>query len=894
MRKFMNRLRALFRSRKVSREMAEEMQHHLESQIELNIEAGMSPEEARYAARRSFGNVGNLQETARDQRGFPWVEDFFRDCVYAIKGLQKSRGFTVIAVLTLGLGIGASTSSFSVVYSVLFQSLPFPRAGELVYIWQWYGATGEPGISSPYFFKRWREHSTLLQGIAMHTGFENASATLTGGSAPEYLPGLYVSANYLGVLQIAPILGRDFATDSDSFGGQNNVLIISHRMWQTRFGGNHDVINRSIILDEVPHTIIGVLPATGIPRSDVLFLRPFVLNDPAKSLYTRPQSRFISVTGRLKPGVTPQQLSAELNVLQTKLREELPVQMRDTPGPLVTAFREQLTGTMRPTLIMLLGVGSLLLVIACANVANLLLVHAAARRKEIAVRMALGAGVRRIVSQVLAKSLVLSLLGSGLAMIAVVWVADFLGPVTEAVRPSLSNMQRAIREQVVGASLPAVLQPQVNWVVFAYSIALALGTSVAAGLFPAIRSCRMDLVPGLKEAERGSSAGRSRVQSVLVAVQIGLTAILLVGSGLLLRSLFKVLAIEPGFEARRAIAFDLVTPRVKYPDVERAIRFGEEAVRVLAALRSVEAVGTTHNPPFRGVRHEGIALPDAEPGTGFSAFHSAVAGDYFGALAIPLRRGRTFTTADNIAGAPPVVVISEALAHALFGEKDPIGQRVRSKSGIAQVVGVVGNVRQLSLELPAEVQYYEPSRIFPWTPTVIVRTTGSSPSNALLNTIREAIRSVDPDQPLGNFRHVDELIGSTLRGKRAMLGLVFAFALGALFLACIGIYGVVAFTVSQRERELGIRMALGASQRGVVRMVFRDGAQLSILGLAAGLISALALARLIASLLFGVTPHDPAVFATVAMVVAAIAALACWLPARRAARVDPMIALRAD
>ncbi len=547
---------------------------------------------------------------------------------------------------------------------------------------------------------------------------------------------------------------------------------------------------------------------------------------------------------------------------------------------------------MRPTLLMLLGAGSLLLLIACANVANLLLVRAVARQKEMAVRMALGAGARRIVSQVLAESLVLSLLGAGLAALVAMFAVELLGPVTEAVQPNLSNLQRSMREQILGPSLPAMLQPQVNWTVLAYSMALAVVTSVASGLFPAVRSCSVDLVRDLKQTGRGSSGSRNRMQSILVAGQIGLSAMLLVGSGLLLRSLVKVLAVDTGFDARRAVAFDLVTPRAKYPDTAAAVRLGAEVVRRLSALPGVEAVGTTHNPPFRGVRHNEIGLPNAESRLDLHAFHSAIAGDYFRAMDTPLVRGRTFTEADNLPGAAKVTVLNEMLAHALFGGKDPIGRAVRIRGENVEVVGVVGDVRQLSLELPSEIHYYEPSKQNPWTPAVIVRTSGSP--QGIVKAIRETIVAMDPDQPLPNFRPLDEEIERTLRGKRATLGLVVAFALGALFLSCIGVYGVMAFTVSQRDRELGIRMALGASLPGLLKMVFRDGMRLALIGLGAGLIAAVAGAQLIESHLFGVSAYDPLVFATIAVAIMVVAAIACWLPARRAIKIDPIVALRAE
>ena len=807
--------------------------------------------------------------------------------MHPFRRLAKSPGFTAVAVLTLALGIAANTAIFSVINSVLLQPLPFARPEQLVQIWQ-RGTSGEWGFASPFFFKQWRDHSTLLSDVATHV---DDSATLTGKNAPEFMEGLRVSASYLRVLRVAPILGHDFPTGADSVGGEQNVVILSHRMWQTRFQSDPGVINRSIILDQVPHTVVGVLPASGIPRSDVLFLRPFVVDDPKNPMFSNPRATWVPAIGRLKPGATLHQLETELNTLQRTLREQLPAEMRNLSGPAVIPLHEQLTAPMRPTLMMLLGVGSLLLLIACANIASLLLVRATARQKEMAIRMALGAGVRQVITLVLAESVVLAVLAAALAVILTLFAVDVLGPVTDAVQPGLSNIQRLMKVKLLGSSLPAMLQPQVNWLVLMYSIVLAVVTSVASGLIPALRSCRVDLVRDLKQTGRGSSAGRSRTQSVLVAGQIGLATMLLVGSGLLLRSLYKELAVDPGFDAQHTIGFDLVIPRVKYPDTEAAVRLGAETIRRLGALPGVEAVGTTHNPPFRGIGYQEISLPNADERQFLVVSFSAIAGDFFRAMNIPLHRGRTFTATDNLPGSPPVIILSEMLAHALFGEKDPIGQRV-IHNGSREVVGVVGDVRERSLEMGRESHFYLPSQTNPWTPAVIVRTRGSTQDS--LKAIREAVVAIDPDQPLANLNPLAKDIGRTLHGKRAMLGLVFTFALGALFLACLGVYGVMAFTVSQRERELGIRMALGASLAGVMKMVFRDGMRLALMGLGAGLIAAVCGARLIESLLFGVSAYDPIVFATIAVVLTTVAAIACWLPARRATKVDPMIALRAE
>ena len=870
------------------RDLREEMEtHRAMRQAQLERE-GLPYESARQASRRALGNVTLAREDAHDIWMLTWLETLWRDARIAVRSLRKSPAVSGIAVLTLALGIGANTATFSVINAVLLQPLPFWQWAQLVQIWQ-RDTTGVPNFNSLFFFRQWRDHNTQLTDIA---AFVDDSATVTGDNSPEFVDGLRVSDGYLKVFRVTPILGRDFAAGSDSVGGEHEVVILSHRMWQTRFHGDPNVVNRTVMLDEVPHRIIGVLPASSLPRSDVLFLRPFVVDDPNDFVSTNPRVTWVTVIGRLRAGATFQRLAAELDNLQRTLRPQLPAEMQALVGPAVIPFREQLTAPMRPTLMMLVGVGSLLLLIACTNIASLLLVRATIRQKEIAVRMALGAGVRRIVTHVLAESLVLSTLGAALAVLVTSFAVDALGDVADAVQPSLSNLQRIMKVKILGPALPAMLKPHVNWVVLLYSVALAVAASVAAGLIPALRSCRMDVVGDLKQAGRGNSSGRSRTQSILVASQIAVATLLLVGSGLLLRSLQKQQAVDPGFDGQHAIGIDVVTPRAKYTDPDAAVRLGTEIMRRLSALSGIEAVGTTSNPPFRGIAYRDIRLPNSDEKNYLIVSQSAIGGDYFRAMNIPLREGRVFTESDNLSGAHPVIILSDTLAHTLFREKDPIGQRVVVEDGPRDVVGIVGDIRERSLETPGESHFYLPNRGNPWMPTVIVRTKESVQGRSTKD-IRDVIVSIDPEQPVAKLGRLQTDIARTLRGQQAMLRLVVVFAVGALFLACIGVYGTMAFTVSQRQREVGIRMALGASFAGLVRMVFGEGMRTAAMGLAAGLLAAIAGARLIASLLFEVTVYDASVFVAVAVVLAA-AALACWLPARSASKVDPLVALRAE
>jgi len=556
-------------------------------------------------------------------------------------------------------------------------------------------------------------------------------------------------------------------------------------------------------------------------------------------------------------------------------------------------MHEQFTGAMRPTLLMLSIAGALVLLIACANVANLLLVRAIARRREFAVRIALGASPGWIVRQTLGESFLLALLGAVVAVLVASYCTGFLGSVAVAVQPQLNGLQRHIADMLMGGELPLMLQPRVDWTVLGFSLAVAAVTTVLFGLVPALRACRADLLQDLKEG-RGSSGLRPRLQSLLVAGQVGVTAVLLISAGLFLRSFSKVLAVDPGFDAQHTIAFSLATPGTRYPNPERVVHFVDDVETRLVGLPGVEAVGTTTNVPFRSQSVSAVGLataPDREHDT--LTFHDYVGGDLFRALSVPLQRGRVFTPADNMTGAQRVVILTEKLARDLFHEQDPIGQHVFWDRRTWTVVGLVQDVRMIGLDVAGNSHnIYAPSIQRPAPASVIVRTR-ESPA-AILESIRRTVRAVDPDQPLSDLHPLAQDIGRSLDGTRTNLALVLAFAAVALALACIGIYGVLAFVVGQRERELGIRLALGAPKKGVLAMVLRDGLSLVLAGLAVGLLAAIAGGRLIASFLFGISAHDPVVFATVGALLTAAAAAACLLPARRATKVDPMIALRAE
>jgi predicted permease len=809
------------------------------------------------------------------------------DLRLSLRQIAKSPGFTAIAVLTLALGIGACTAIFSVINAVALHPLPFPDSDQIVQIWN-RRADGSRIYATGLEFKHWRDESTQLESIAV---VDPLYRTLTGGRSPERIKGINVTANYLHVLRIQPLLGRDFSPDADQVGGASNVVILSHKMWQSRFGADPGIVDRTIILDQKPHTVVGVLPPSALPRDDALFLLPVVID--AEEWRSGPRVPWATITARLKPGVTPAEAESELTAISAAHAREFPAERNNAAS--VVTLRDQLTAAARPSMAMLAIAGALVLLIACANVANLLLARATSRAKEMAVRSALGASAGRIVRQVLTENITLAMLGGIVGLLFALFSVDLLGSATRAVDPAFFSVNGAsLNLRLTGGELPGMLQPKIDWIVLTFAFVAAIGTGVVCGLFPALRACHSDVNRDLKDAGRNSTAGgRTRVQSALVAIEVGMTVILMIGAGLFLRSFANVVRVDPGFNPREAIYFDLAFSKTLYPRPEDVIRFEEAVVARLAEQPGVIATGAATNVPFGpggwggsiGRSEQADRKLDVRTGIDY------VQGDYFGAVGLPLRRGRVFRPEDNNPKGPETCVINEALARQLFPNENPIGHHVTSYGKDAEIIGVVGEIRNRSLEGPTQPYFYGPFAFDPAQASVVVR------SNLPLATLRElvtkTVRSLDPDQPVA-IRTLTSGVEQSVRGRQSLMLLVDAFAATALVLACLGIYGVMAYTIGQRQRELGIRMALGASQPNVVGLVLRDGLRLALVGLVAGLIAAAIGSRLIASMLFGVGANDPMVFAIVACSLGAIAFVGCWLPARRAARVDPITALRAE
>ncbi len=795
------------------------------------------------------------------------------DVRFALRQFAKSPGFVAIAVLTLALGIGANTAILSVVDALLLKPLPYPESGRLVQVSE-APNTGGSAIACGGVFMDWQDHTTKLESIA---AVHNVNQNLTGDCDRIRIARLQVSADYLRVLRVNPILGRGFVAADDAPGGDRHVAVITYHLWQTRYEGSPAVIGRALRLDGESYAVIGVLPPHALLVPNVEYLTPATIRAEAWK-QSRDYNYVCTVVGRLKPGATLAQAAAELNTAKKALNALYP-KFKEPWGVGLQPLHEAIFGNARPYVVTLLVAVGVVLLIACANVANLLLAKATARQAEMAVRVALGAGTARIIRQLLTESMLLALAG-GAAGVLLGWLA-------------LEPLVRFAGVQAVpGISVAVDLR------VLLFALGATVVTGLLFGLFPALSVARPDLNLHLKEGVRGSTTGaRRRAQSLLIVAETALTVVLLVSAGLLLRSFVKTLNASLGFNAGNVLTFDISQPGTKVPTVGHRVRFVSEVLRRLAQIPGVASAGVASSTPMNGNFYYGDLVtredqPDTRNDSRFNAGFDGVAGDFFRTLGIPLLRGRFLTAADNDEKAPKVMVINDVLARRLFGAEDPVGRLLHFKDATWEIVGVVGSVRRFALGVDPTPQVYFAQVHFPWYNAFVVRT--RVPPLSIAQDVRRAVLGVDPEQPIANLGTLENSVDNSVQVSRVVLTLVGLFAATALFLACIGIYGVMAYSVAQRTRELGIRIALGADISRVIRLVLRDGMKLVLLGLAIGAAASLGAGRLLSSQLYRVSSTDPLVFALVALVLVAVALAACWLPARRATRVDPVEALRAE
>ncbi|HUG40416.1 MAG TPA: ABC transporter permease [Longimicrobiales bacterium] len=795
---------------------------------------------------------------------------------YAARKLVRAPAFTVVAVATLALGIGANAAIFGLVDSVLLRSLPYPGADRLVMAWQDYTARGGPEDEwfSPANYLDWKAGSTSFEALG---AFSGASATLTGDGDPEPLAGGAVTVEFFEALGARPVAGRLFATEEDVAGGPN-VVVLGHALWQRRFGADPGIVGRAIQLNGESYEVVGVVqPGFEFPLlggSDLFFPLGLDASDPSRGAI------FIRVVGRLKPGVTLERAQTEVSGIAARLATDHPAYNSGVDGRL-EPLRERLVGSVRAGLLALFaGVGAVLL-IACVNLANLLLARSGIRRRESAVRAAMGAGAFRIARLPLLESLILAVAGAAAGLVLALWLMDAL----------------------VGLSplgLPDMFQPRLEWRVIAFTAALAAATAAGFGLIPALQAARPDLVSSLKEGGRGGS-GRAPGRRALVVLQVAFALTLLIAAGLLTRSFAALQSVDPGFRAEGVLTFRVNAPASRYPEDEQTAAFYRSLLERFEGLSGVESAGMVSWAPFSGGDTDVSFVIEGEPapapGEAKVIWYRQADPDYFRTMRIPLLAGRTFTGADET-GASPVAVLARSAAERFFPGTDAVGKRIKPGSDPGSddpwvtIVGVVGSVRHLGLDSDPKLEMYLPHGAFPRrSMSIVLRTSGSDPT-ALAPAVRAAVKELDPNMAVAGLSTMESLVSGSVALPRFLSLCISAFGALALLLAAVGVYGVISQLVSQRTRELGIRMALGADRRTVLGMVLRQGAVLVAGGAILGLGAALLVARAIEGLLFQTSPVDPATYVGLPLLLGAVAFLATWIPARRAAAVDPMTALR--
>ncbi len=870
--------------RSIERDVDTEMGFHLQMRIEDLMRQGTSHDDARDQALREFGDTaaarGELTSIdarrARQRARSEWFGSLMQDIRFGVRGLRSRPGFTITVLLTLALGVGANAAIFSVVDAVLLRPLPFYQPSRLVHLWEAYQSKVDQRSEASFpDYLDWRARNKVFSDLAGYHG----GGFLFGGAQPATIGGGKVTANFFDVLGVRPIVGRTFVAGEDAVGAPR-VVLLTYGFWQREFGGDRTVVGRAIALDGAPATVVGVLPES-FRFSPIGGAQIIVPIDRNKSGRENRGNHWLNIVARLRDGVSVAAAGQNMSMIMRDLAKEYPPTNAGRDG-LVVPLHEEIVGSVRPVLLLLYGAVVVVLLIACVNVANLLLIRGADRQREIAVRVALGAGKTRLVRQLLTESLLLSVCGGALG----------LGVAQIGVRALLAVLPA---QQLRG--MPTVTSSGLDPRIVTYALLVSLAAGLGFGIIPALRMTKSALHDSLRNAGRGAIGGASRLRDSLVIGEIALTVILMSGALLFGRSLLRLLAVDPGFRVEHVVTTNIVPARSRYVTPESQVEFFRRFTDAVREVPGVESVGLVSRLPLDFGNSLGFDIagrPASAPGQMPTASYRQASTDYFRTMGIPVVSGRAFGAADD-ANAPRVAVVNRSLVAAYFQNQDPIGQGLLIGRDTMHIVGVVGDVPIGKLEDKIPPTVYLAFAQNPQSSMAVALRTASDVEQTS-RSVRRILSGIDATAALTPIMSMDDLIGTSASVfmRRFPLYVVGAFALTALLLAIVGIYGVVSYSVAQRTREMGIRMALGAQPGSLVQLVMRQGGRMAILGIGAGVVFALGLGRFAEKLLYGVRPSDPLTYVSVALVLAAVAVGATILPARRATRVDPALALRSD
>jgi len=867
-----------------SDEVRREIELHLELRAREFEAQGMAPEDARRAALAAFGDRSAIESEVRDMRGTTLRErqrrdrlgELAQDLRFALRGLLRSPGFTTVALLTLALGIGANSAIFSVVRSVLLRPLPYPESDRLVQLWTDHRSRGriQPEWLTPPEFADWRDGNRSFASMAAYQGW---APDLTGNGDPEALGGLQVSGNYFNVLGVSPALGRLLTTADDNAGAES-VVLLSDGLWRRRFGGDPGVLGRQLQLNGEPWTVVGVLPPE--------FRPPLASNPDVYRAIRRPANSgcgrgciVLRAIGRMKPGVTLAQAQGDLGGVAKRLEQEYPATNQGV-GVWLIPLHEQITGPTRLPLLALTGAVAFVLLIACVNLANLLLVRGAGRARELGVRAALGAGRGRLVRQLLTESTLLAVAGGGLGLLTGLVGSHLLATL---VPPGVRGIQSV----------------KVDGVVVAFTVGLTVLSGLLFGLVPAVQAARTDLMGVLRSSGRDAGHRAGALRSALVVAELAFAVVLLVGAGLLLRSFLLMQRLDLGYRSRGVVLVSVAFPRARYPDPARAVGTLEAMLTRLRSDPALRAAELTDLPPLTQGDQDITAIPLGEPkrpGQPEGIWYRSVTPGYLNAMGMRVVAGRQLSAEDR-ENAPRVGLVNAEAARLFWPDQDPVGRVLATGQDSAApritVVGVVASARHDGPNQPLKPELFIPFAQFPARGVTLVLEPARS-TEAAVSAFRLALHEADPLVPVASVDPIEQLVGTALSLPRLYALLIGIFAAAALLLAVLGVYGVMAYAVSQRQREIGVRLALGAAPGGIQRLVLGQGGKLAMAGVGIGLLAALGLSRLVTRLLFGIGAFDIPTYAVVPLVLGGMALLACWIPARRAMRVDPLVTMRED